>query len=88
MIEAKSDGVRMKIVANGSVVQLTAELCAMISSLYGNFLSAGRTGEAKKFRALMAVSVTSPESPVWTASGGEGVMMCIPKVKEADDAES
>lgn len=88
MIEAKIDRGRVKVVADGSVVQLTAELCMLISGLYGNYLSAGRTGAAETFRTLMAVSVASPESSVWTASGGEGVMVCIPKVEEADDGES
>lgn len=92
MIKAMVDGGRVEASAEGTVVQIAADVGKLISALLVNYRRAGRDAEAELFWALMTAAVAHPESPVWEMYDAEGVSACIPRGavrgKEADDAES
>lgn len=89
MIKAEIENGTVNCSGVGSVLDILSDISELIGSIYRNYITAGRTETAELFRALMTAAMAHPESPVWRLSGdGEGVMMCIPKTKEVDDAES
>lgn len=92
MIKAKVDGSTVELSAQGSVVDLAAEVAYLMKGIYDNYSRNGQRSICEMFRLLMGFAA-SPGSPVWRGdTRGEGVMMCVPadavRGKGNDDAES